>query len=192
MYILSNNYTMNKIIENEDNNSQGSNNSLTSNSDTQDFISSLNEEIKSGAHQKFIDNKFLGCNTNENNKRVKRTRNRPSKAERFSEEREELIKELSKIIGLENNNKIILYDLEHNEELKTYLKENVCLIRKLFKTCTWGYFSNDKKKGMGNEIGLLRAIYKNEGWEISSKRKMCERNGKKSLFVELHLNKYLQ
>ena len=48
MYILSNNYTMNKIIENEDaqenlygkfsgarrdNNSQGSNNTLTSNSD---------------------------------------------------------------------------------------------------------------------------------------------------------------
>lgn len=57
---------MNKIIENEDNNSQGSNNTLTSNSD----------------------------NVNENNKRVKRTRNRPSKAERFVEEREELIKEL--------------------------------------------------------------------------------------------------
>lgn len=152
---------MNKIIENEDNNSQGSNNSLTSNSE----------------------------NPNENNKRVKRTRNRPSKAERFSEEREELIKELNKMIGLENNNKIILYDLEHNEELKTYLKENVCLIRKLFKCGNWGYFSNDPKKGMGNEIGLLRAIYKNECWEISSKRKICEREGEKKLHIELHFNK---
>ena len=57
MYILSNNYTMNKIIENEDNNSQGSNNTLTSNSD----------------------------NVNENNKRVKRTRNRlPRKFNKFS------------------------------------------------------------------------------------------------------------
>ena len=72
MYILSNNYTMNKIIENEDNNSQGSNNTLTSNSD----------------------------NVNENNKREKRTRNRPSKAERYSEEREELLKELEKMMGL--------------------------------------------------------------------------------------------
>ena len=65
---------MNKIIEKneEDNNSQGSNNTLTSNSD----------------------------NVNENNKRVKRTRNRPSKAERFCEEREELIKELEKMMGL--------------------------------------------------------------------------------------------
>ncbi len=154
---------MNKIIENEENVSQNSNNSEgnTSNSD----------------------------NVNENNKREKRTRNRPSKAERFGEEREELLKELNKIIGLENNNKIILYDLEHNEELKKYLQKNIPLIKKIFKTCTWGYFSNDAKKGMGNEIGLLRAIYKNEGWEISSKRKICQRENEKKLLVELHFNK---
>ena len=126
---------------------------------------------------------------NENNKRVKRTRNRPSKAERYSEEREELVKELNKMIGLENNNKIILYDLEHNEELKTYLKENVCLIRKIFKCGNWGYFSNDPKKGMGNEIGLLRAIYKNECWEISSKRKICERSKKKNCILNYILTK---
>ncbi len=79
--------------------------------------------------------------------------------------------------------------MEHNEELKKYLKENVPLIKKIFKTCLWGYFSNDIKKGMGNEIGLLKAIYKNEGWEISSKRKICEREGEKKLYVELHFNK---
>ena len=154
---------MNKIkdINEEDNNSQRSNNTLTSNSETQ----------------------------NNNGKREKRTRNRPSKAERYSEERINLIKSLNKMIGLNENNKILLYDLEHNEELKIYLRDNVSLIRKIFKTCSWGYFSNDKKKGMGNEIGLLRAIYKNDGWEISSKRKICERDGKKRLLVELHLNK---
>jgi hypothetical protein len=42
---------------------------------------------------------------------------------------------------------------------------------------------------LGNEIGLLKAIYKNEGWEISSKRKICEREGEKKLYVELHFNK---
>ncbi len=94
---------MNKIIE-EDNNSQGSNNTLTSNSD----------------------------NTNENNKRVKRTRNRPSKAERFSEEREELIKELEKMMGLtEEVRGVLLYDLNRNEELKEYLKNKIPEIRKL-------------------------------------------------------------
>lgn len=93
------------------------------------------------------------------------------------------------MIGLEINNKIILYDLEHNDELKNYLKKNIPLIRKLFKICTWGYFSNDLKKGMGNEISLLRAIYKNEGCEISSKRKICNRENEKKLLVELHFNK---
>ena len=157
--MLSNN-KMDKKVE-EDNNSQGSNNSLTSNSD----------------------------NANENNKREKRTRNRPSKSERFSEEREELVSELNEIIGLCVNNKIILHDLENNEILKTYLRENINLIKKIFKCGNWGYFSNDIKKGMGNEISLMRAIYKNSGWEISSRRKMCERNGEKKLHIELHFNK---
>jgi hypothetical protein len=144
---------------------------------------------------KIEDNNSLGNtsnsdNVNENGKREKRTRNRKSKAEKFTKEREELILILNRLTGLDKNNKIILYDLEHNEELKKYLKENVALIKKIFKTCSWGYFSNDTKKGMGNEIGLLRAVYKNEGWEISSKRKICERKGKKKLLVELHFNKY--
>lgn len=39
---------------------------------------------------------------------------------------------------------------------------------------------------LGNEIGLLRAIYKNESWEISSKRKMCERGGEKKLKIWLN------
>jgi hypothetical protein len=101
---------MNKIEENNkiDNDSQGN----TSNSDTQDFISSSDEEIKSGAHQKFIGDKFLGCNVNENGKRGKRTRKRPSKAERFTEERDELILILNGLTGLDKNNKIILYTQE--------------------------------------------------------------------------------
>jgi hypothetical protein len=121
---------MNKIIENKDNDSQGSNNTLTSNSDTQDFISS-DEEIKSGAHQKF-NNEFLGCNVNDNNKREKKTRKRPSKAERFIEERKKFLKELEKMMGLtEETRGVLLYDLEHNEELKEYLKNKIPEIRKL-------------------------------------------------------------
>jgi hypothetical protein len=51
-------------------------------------------------------------NVNENGKREKRTRNRPSKAERFIEEREELILILNGLTGLDKNNKIILYTQE--------------------------------------------------------------------------------
>jgi hypothetical protein len=149
----------------------------------QDEYNNDNESINS------LGNTSNSDNCNENGKREKKTRNRPSKAERFVEEREELILRLNEIIGLNKTNKIILYDLEQNERIKTYLKENISLIKKIFKTCTWGYFSNDIKKGMGNEIGLLRAIYKNEGWEISSKRKICERENEKKLYIELHFNK---
>lgn len=117
---------MNKI---EDNNSQESNNSLTSNSDTQDFISS-DEEIKSGAHQKFIGNKFLGCNVNMNGKREKRTRISPSKAERYLVEREELIKDLNNLTGINDKNHMILYELNNNEKLKEKIRELVPLIKK--------------------------------------------------------------
>ena len=72
---------------------------------------------------------------NENGKREKRTRNRPSKEERFTVERYELINELNILIGLdEEKNHIILYELEHNEKLKEKIRELVPEIRKYYKT----------------------------------------------------------
>ena len=171
--ILSNNYKMNKIIENEDNNSQGSNNSLTSNSD----------------------------NVNENNKRVKRTRNRPSKAERFSEEREELIKELERMIGLtEEVRGVLLYDLNRNEELKEYLKNKIPEIRKLYKCGTWNYFvkQHTKEGEEPSEIGLMKSIFKSENYELVSKMKYAEREGERKKYShiyflkDLNLNQYFK
>jgi hypothetical protein len=129
-------------------------------------------------------------NVNENGKREKRTRNRPSKAERFSEEREELIKELERKMGLtEEIRGVLLYDLEHNEKLKEKIRELVPEIKKYYRTCSWGYFSKEEKKGMGNEIGLLKALYKNEGYNILTKRKTCEYEGIKKLQTELKIIK---
>jgi len=164
---------MNKIIENEDNNSQGSNNSLTSNSD----------------------------NVNENNKRVKRTRNRPSKAERFSEEREELIKELERMIGLtEEVRGVLLYDLNRNEELKEYLKNKIPEIRKLYKCGTWNYFvkQHTKEGEEPSEIGLMKSIFKSENYELVSKMKYAEREGERKKYShiyflkDLNLNQYFK
>ena len=163
---------MNKIIE-EDNNSQGSNNTLTSNSD----------------------------NINDNNKRVKRTRNRPSKAERFVEEREELIKELEKKIGLtEEVRGVLLYDLNRNEELKEYLRNKIPEIRKLYKCGTWNYFvkQHTKEGEEPSEIGLLKSIFKSEKFELVSKMKYAEREGERKkyshiyFFKDLNLNQYFK
>ena len=71
--------------------------STTSKSETDDFILADEEN-----------NNLVECNMNE-----KKTRNRQSKAERFSEKREELVKELEKKMGLtEEVRGILLYTQE--------------------------------------------------------------------------------
>ncbi len=156
MYILTNS-KMNKIIEIEENISQDSNNSAenTSNSDT----------------------------PNENGKRCKK---RSTKKELYQKERDEIIKELNEIIGInENNNGIFLYELEKNEKIKHYIKNNMEKIRKFHKTGTWGYFSNDLLKGKGNEIGLIRTLYIDNDYDILSKLKMNNFDNIKKQYTQL-------
>ena len=138
---------------------------------------------------------------NENNKREKRTRNRVSKAEKFSEERDQLIKELEKKMGLtEENRGVLLYDLEHNEELKEYLKNKIPEIRKLYKCGTWNYFvkQHTKEGEELSEICLLKSIFKNEKYELISKRIVAERCGEKKqynsiyFFKDLNINQYFK
>ncbi len=136
-------------------------------------------------------------NTNENGKREKRTRNRQSKAERFGEEREELVKELEKKMGLtEENRGVLLYDLEHNNELKEYLKNKIPEIRKLYKCGCWNYFI--QKEENRDEIGLLKSIFKSEKYELISKRILEERDGEKKqyntiyFFKDLNINQYFK
>lgn len=116
--------------------------------------------------------------SNLNNKREKRTRNRLSKSERFSEERVELVKELEMKIGLsEEIRGVLLYDLEHNNELKEYLKEKIPEIRKLYKCGCWNYFIQKEEKR--DEIGLLKSIFRDEKYKLIPKRIMAERGCEK-------------
>ncbi len=128
-------------------------------------------------------------NEKDSKKTIKSVRNRPSRAERYVEERKELLKSLNNITGFNEKNHIILCDLEQDEKLKLEIRKLFPLIKKYYKTCLWGYFSKDIKKGMGNEIGLLKTLYKNEGYNILTKRKICEINGKKKLQTELYFIK---
>ncbi len=149
-------------------------------------INNLADKIDNDSHG----NTSNSDNQNENGKRVKRTRNRPCKSDRFQDKREELIKELENIIGLnENKRNITLYELENNSLLINKLQELIPNIKKYFKCSTWGFFSSDPKKGMGNEIGLLKAIFKNEKYNILNKRKQLEYDGIKKLYTELYFIK---
>jgi hypothetical protein len=145
---------MNKIIENEDNNSQGSNKTLTSNSD----------------------------NVNENNKRCKKSiiKNRSTKKELYQREREEFIKGINKILKIDdNNNYIYKYEIETNKEFENYIKENMGQIRKMWKTGLWGYFSDKKEQGKDNIIGLYRTLLNDSDYLLFSKQKIITINGKK-------------
>ena len=131
-------------------------------------------------------------NNDENNKIEKKSRNRACKSERYIEEREKIIKELEEIIGLTNKKgSILLYDLEHNDELNEYLKSNIEEIKKMWKTGNWNYFVRQHTKEGENisMISLLKSILKNENYEITNRRKITERNNEKKVFIELYFNK---
>ena len=135
-----------------------------------------------------LENASNSESSNMNGKREKRTRNRPSKSEIFVEEREELIKELEKKIGLtEEKRMVLLYDLEHNNELKEYLKVKIPKIRKIYKCGCWNYFI--QKEENRDEIGLLKSIFKNENYNITNKRILCIKGEVKKLYMELYFNK---
>ncbi len=134
-----------------------------------------------------LDNDSNGGNTsnsdnpNENGKRMKNTRNRPCKSERFEKEREEFVKNLEIKMGLTKEIRgLILNDLEQNNELKTYLKSIIPEIRKLYKCGCWNYFI--QKEENRDEIGLLKSIFKSENYKLISKRKFIEKEGIKKQY----------
>jgi hypothetical protein len=139
-----------------------------------------------------LDNNSLGNTSNsdlpnENNKQQKK---RSTKKELYREEREEIIKELNKIIGIdENNNYVYKYEIETNDEFEKYLKDNMNKIRRMWKTGLWGYFSNKKEKGSGNILGLYRSLLNNSGYEIFSKQKKVSGDEDRKIFYRIEKKK---
>ena len=129
-------------------------------------------------------------NDNIQQDKPKRTRNRLTKKQQYNKEREELIQQLNNIIGIDDKkNYIYLYDLEHNEEINNYIKNNIGTIKTIFKTGSFGYFSNDKSRGKGNTIGLVRSLYTDCDYDITSKLKVNTFNNVKKQYTMLFFNK---
>jgi len=120
------------------------------------------------------------------NKEIKR-RNKPSKEQRYTKERQELIEKLNMIIGIdEKQNSVFLYDLENNEILKEKLVElSKNEIKRYYKCGTWSYYTRDNK----DVLVLLRNIYKDDGYEITMKQKTIERNNIKLRNTVYYFNK---
>ena len=122
---------------------------------------------------------------NENGKRMK-SRIRSTIEKIYTEEREEIINELEERMGLTKEKRtIMLYELENNEEIRKRMRELDEKIKKIYRSSNWGYYSTDVKKGMGNEITLLRSVFKNSGYNIESKRKTININNEKKIQIQL-------
>jgi hypothetical protein len=130
-------------------------------------------------HKKIVELKKLD---NSNDKR----KNKPTKAQLFKEERQKIVMELEKLMGLsETNRGVLLYDLEHNEKLKEYLQQIIPQIRKYYKCGTWNYFIQPEE--YRDIIGLLKSILKNENYQLINKKKFLDITGVKKLYTQLYI-----
>ncbi len=119
----------------------------------------------------------------------KERRKRITKSDMYREEREEFIKEMNKILGLNDTKRnIYKYEIETNKEFEKYIKENILKIRKMWKVGQWGYFQK-KEKGGGNILGLYRSLLNNSGYVIYSKQKTKEINNEKNLMTLYYIEK---
>jgi hypothetical protein len=111
---------------------------------------------------------------------------RRNKKQLFNNERNNIINNLNNIIKLnENNNSILLIELQNNENLKKYLIEIINDIKKYYRCCRWGYFVCENNGKKGDEITLLRAIYKDHNYTIPTKEVLIDYNGIKKKYTKL-------
>ncbi len=124
--------------------------------------------------------------------KVKKTRNRLTKKQQFEKERGELINKLNNILGIsDKQNTFYLYDVENSNEIKEQIKELVEDVKKYFKCGTWNYFIASNSGEEAKEIGLIRAIYRDEGIILTKKERHIERNSSKVRSVQYFIMKNL-
>ncbi len=111
-------------------------------------------------------------NNNDNNAetKVKRTRNRLTKKQQFVKEREQIIAKLNNILGVnDKNNTFYLYDIINSEDIKNKIHELSEEVKKYFKCGSWHYYKANNNNEEAQEIGLIRAIYRDEGLMLTKK-----------------------
>lgn len=127
------------------------------------------------------------CNSNNSSDNNKKTRR--NKKSYYQKEREDIINELNKLINFDKDNSVLLIQLQDNIELKKKLNEIVNDIKKYYRCSTWGYFVSINNGEKGEEITLLKAIYKDHDYNIFSKDITSIYNGVKKRYTKLFFTK---
>jgi len=132
------------------------------------------------------DNESIGTNIS-NEKRQKK---RSTKKELYRQEREEIIKELNNLLNInENKNYVYLYDIEKDKNIKNKINKMSEEVKKYFKVGNWNYYIMKNNGNKPLEIGLIRALYRDEDWLMTTKEKQIERNGEKVRSIIYYLVK---
>jgi hypothetical protein len=103
----------------------------------------------------------------------------------FENERNFIISQLILFMNLDNDNSILLVELQDNLELKNKIIEFSNDIKKYYRCSSWGYFTSLNKGYKGDEITLLRSIFKDHGYNIFSKDVITSYNGVKQRYTKL-------
>ncbi len=122
--------------------------------------------------------------------KIKRTRNRLTKKQQFVKEREQIILQLNNILGInEKSNTFYLYDVINSQQIKDRLKELSEEVKKYFKCGSWHYFIASNNNEDVQDMALIRCIYKDEGYVLTTKVKNIIRNNNKVRTVQYYLMK---
>lgn len=112
-------------------------------------------------------------------------KNRKNKKLFYHDERNQILNKLIQLINFNNEKSVLLVQLKDNMELKNYLTSIVDDIKKYYRCSTWGYFVDIKNGQIGDEITLLKAIFKDHDYKIFSKDITTEYNNVKKRYTTL-------
>jgi len=121
-------------------------------------------------------------NTDKNDKKIIRR----NKKLFFHYERNQILNKLIQLINFKDDKSILLAQLKDNEELINYLNSITDNIKKYYRCSTWGYFVAINNGEIGDEISLLKAIFKDHGYRIFSKDITTEYNNVKKRYTTLY------
>jgi len=104
----------------------------------------------------------------------------------YHNERNVILNKLIQLINFNDDKSILLAQLKDNQELINYLTSITDNIKKYYRCSTWGYFVSINNGEIGDEISLLKAIFKDHGYRIFSKDITTEYNNVKKRYTTLY------
>ena len=143
----------------------------------------LNDNVKIKVVETDSDNDIVKddvkkSNNNEDNK-VKNLGGRLKKADKYKNERLEILNKLNNILGItEDNNKFLLYDIDNNEDKQKEIIGLASDIEKYFSCSGWSYFSKDLQDNR-KYMSLMRSIYKQFNYNLYVKSVIISKDNKK-------------